>query len=806
MESSNLKRFDGKHHRASPSSSPLPHAGPDADGDEGMGLNFSDLFNTVWRGKWIILLTSIVVAGVIGVYTHMQTPIYRASSIVKVDPYGGAAPGASATWWNRRSLSSEVGLLQNSADLGKRIVESLRKREQAVGSEGTFPVLWTESGEKAGVYEVINRLRSRTKFTPWEEQDMIQISVESSVPEEASTIANIYATEYKTYSQEQARASIRAAREFLEEQVNKRQADIRNLEEQWKSFARSNQVVTQGMDGEKIVAEYAALSARRDELGYQLEHDRATLELLRNQLNQFEPELRDKVILESEASGLQSEIEILERRIGELRAEAAQYYVANPNLEGDAQRIQRDFPELAAVLDRIDGFEKRKRELTDRFINEMSSVETPTAGTGATGPTGALGRVAQLKSRIAEQELSISQAEAQIQGLEQSLESYRPRLNRIPEQTIQREQLDRRIAQAEAFYQQISADLQQTIIAEESELGYVETLTQATVPVVPVRPNLNQNVILGILLGLGFGVGLAFLREAMAGELRRPEDLQRKGFNVLGVIPDVTDEVNTAFNKSSTVEVEGHAISSTLLPLLSPWSPVTENYRLIRTNLQFQNRDGRTRAPRTILVTSPEPGDGKTTTAVNLALTFVLSGRRVLLIDADMRRPSAHKLLGMDGRTGLADVLRGDREGQTVRRTFVEGLYFVPAGTTDTPPTEALESAYMRKLIEIGTEKCDVVIIDSPPVLAASDPLILSTLCEATLLVVSSERTEGEALQTAGSMLAGVGSAVTGVIFNRHNEKSARSGYGGYGYYSYNRDPYVSEETKKTYRLFRKTA
>ena len=793
-------------HSSNPEGSPPLRSGesagsrPPAGADDGAALDFSEIFETLWRGKWVILLTAVLVAGMVGTYTYFQTPIYQAQSVVNVNLSGDRVPGVATTVWTGRTLTSEVSLLRNSADLKRRIIASLKEREEAIGTKGYFPILWSEDGSEAGEYEIRARLRERSEFEPRSAENLIFISVESSVPEEASTLANLFAVEYKAYSQEQARASIRAAREFLEEQVEKRQDEIRRLEEQWKAFAQSNRVVTQGVDGQQVVAEYAALSARRDEIRFQLEHDRSTLELLQNQLNQFQPELREQVLVEREASGLESEISVLEERIGQLRAEAAQYYVANANLEGDSTRIARDFPELAQVLERIDGFETRKRELTNRLVNEYAA-----AGAVGVAENSAIGRVAQLQSRIAEQELKISQAEAQIRGLEQSLASYEPRLNQIPAQKVEREQLERRIAQAESFYAQIAGELQQTIIAEESELGDVEQLREAVVPGVPIRPNVNQNIILGILLGIGLGVGLAFLREALSRELRRPEDLQKQGFNVLGVVPDIAPEVKKSFNGEELIKVEGHNVSSTLLPLLSPWSPVTENYRLIRTNLQFR-RNGHKTTPKTILVTSPEPGDGKTTTALNLALTFVLSGKRVLLIDADMRRPNSHRLLGMDTETGLADVLRGDRSVQAVRRTFVNGLFFVPAGRTDTPPTEALESSYMKKLIEIGTEKCDVVIIDSPPVLAASDPLVLSTLCESTVLVVSAERTERTALDKTHEMLHGVGANLSGIIFNRLSEKVSAREYSGYGYYSYDREPYMSDDTKSRGSVLRKTA
>jgi capsular exopolysaccharide synthesis family protein len=254
----------------------------------------------------------------------------------------------------------------------------------------------------------------------------------------------------------------------------------------------------------------------------------------------------------------------------------------------------------------------------------------------------------------------------------------------------------------------------------------------------------------------------------------------------MGVVPDMGDEISEEFRGQLTVNVEGHTLSTRLLPLLSPWSSVTENYRLIRTNLQYANNaETYGKAPKTIVVTSPEPGDGKTTTAVNLALTFVLGGKRVLLIDADMRRPNAYKLLGMERGPGLAEMLRGEEQGQIVRRTYVDGLYFVPAGTTDDPPTEALDSERLDKLLELGKSRCDIVIIDTPPVLAASDPLVLAPRSDATLVVTSADQTNINALDLTRDMLEGVGVSVTGVIFNRFDAAKAKSSTYRYGYYDY---------------------
>jgi len=801
MSDNKLKRFVSgeitpKSSNLSPASSPSPASpSPSAEGRGDAGIDISELLDIVRRGKWIIMATAVVVTCAIAGYTYTLDPIFEARSIVRIDL--GGQPGAGAIAFSQeRDLSSEVGVLEHSAELASRVVEELRATEEALDENGKFPLLYDENGSSRSTNEVMEKMAEAVSFTPMPSQNMITILVESKVPEEASTVANLYMREYETFSREKARASVSAAREFLEDQAEKRREEMQRLDRQWEAFAQSNQVVTQGMGGERLVAEYTELSSRRDALEFELEQERESLRILRDQLDQLEPGLRQSVEQEQAASGLRSEIQTLEQRIGEMKAEAAQYYVANDDLEDNPDRIEREFPALAELLDRIEGLESRKKTLTDQLVARASQGGGIPGATGSANGEGAvagdaIGRVAQLRSRITEQELRVGQIEAQIAGLDSAVASYEPKLNRIPQQTIQREQLERKQQQAEDFYQSITAELQKTIIAEESELGYVEVVRKAFVPTFPVRPNVTQNVVLGLLLGLGFGVGLAFLRHAASSQIERPDDLMRHGYRVTGVVPDMLDEIKKEFRGKETVEVEGHTLSTRLLPVLSPWSPVTENYRLIRTNLQYAGA-GRAygQPPEVILITSPEPGDGKTTTAVNLALTFVLSGKKVLLIDADMRRPNAHKLIGMERGPGLAEMLTGEEKVQVVRKTYVDGLYFVAAGYAEDPPTEALDSDRMQKLLDIGRERCDVIIIDTPPVLAVSDALVLAPRADVTLVVTSAKATNLETLDMTRDMLEGVGVPISGVIFNRFDGERAgstsnyRKGFYKYGEYS----------------------
>jgi capsular exopolysaccharide synthesis family protein len=746
-------------------------------------MDLSELWEPIWRGKWIILLTCVLVVGGTVAYTTTLPEVYETRSIVSVEGRSNA-PNSVVAFGGQgeRELGREIGILEYSGDLRRRVATQLIQQSQTLVRQDSLdellPIVQGDSAQPvAGAEEVAGRLAGRVGFSA-EQADagMLAISARSQSPMEAATIANVYAEEYRKFARETSRESITATRQFLEEQVAKRKKEIRDLERQWEAFSRENEVITLGQDGNRLVQQYTALDAKRRDLEFQLEREQAMLEMLQDRLETMQPQLPEQVEAEQNVASLRTQIQTLDDRIAELKAEAEPYYIRNPDLRGNESEV----PELAEIQRQIEGYQKRKEELTAELIARVSSNE------GAAGDGNAIGEVGALRERIEEQRLEIQQLESQIRQVESQIATYDDRLDNIPRQTINRQQLERRLDQAEDFYRTVADELRNAIVAEESELGYVKMVRSAGVPTVPVSPNFQQNLLLGILLGLGLGVGLAFVRYAMNQRLREPEDIQESGYSLVGVIPQLDREVKSSFQGKETVEVNGKNISTRLMPLHEPWSPISENYRLVRTNLQYS---GNGNAPKVLLMTSPEPADGKTLTSVNVALSMAQSGRRTLLLDVDLRRPSTHKLLGYDQCPGISEVLEGKNTvDEVIIDTDLDNLRYISAGDISSPPPEALESNRMKELIDEFRAAYDVVIIDSPPVLAATDPIILAPRCDATLLVVSAEDTDLRALQTAEKTLATVGVEVAGVIFNRYDPSKDASYYAGryrYGHYSY---------------------
>jgi capsular exopolysaccharide synthesis family protein len=218
-----------------------------------------------------------------------------------------------------------------------------------------------------------------------------------------------------------------------------------------------------------------------------------------------------------------------------------------------------------------------------------------------------------------------------------------------------------------------------------------------------------------------------------------------------------------------------------LISVLQPGSSIAENYRLTRTNIDFLYEEN---PPQVVLITSPEAGDGKSVTSVNLAATISESGRRTLLIDLDLRRPSCHRLLGIDRAPGFVDLLMNPGEFLLEEfETSIRDLHFIPAGSTSTRPSELVGSSILRDGLHSLREMFDTIIIDSPPVLAVTDAVVLSTLCDATVVVANASATDQQALMVTRQTLEAVGVNVAGVILNRFDaRKAGMRGYSIYGY------------------------
>lgn len=304
--------------------------------------------------------------------------------------------------------------------------------------------------------------------------------------------------------------------------------------------------------------------------------------------------------------------------------------------------------------------------------------------------------------------------------------------------------------------------------ADEQSPVVVTILTPAETPTEPVSPNTRLNLVLGVLVGLALGLAVAILIEVLDTRIRTEHHVrQLSDAPILGGI---------AFDKL--------APKRPLIVQSEPNSPRAEAFRSLRTNLQFLDVEG---GPRSFVVTSSVPSEGKSTTTANLAIVMAQSGARVLVIDGDLRSPSVAEMFGIEGGVGLTDVLIGRvKLGDAIQVWGLKNLSILPAGTMPPNPSELLGSQAMVSLLRHVEKEFDVVLIDAPPLLPVTDSALLSKHVRGALVVVAAGRTHRGQLAGSVESLHNVGSHVAGIVLTMLPTKGPDAyGYGRYGYGSY---------------------
>ncbi|WP_278276561.1 polysaccharide biosynthesis tyrosine autokinase [Anaerobranca gottschalkii] len=291
----------------------------------------------------------------------------------------------------------------------------------------------------------------------------------------------------------------------------------------------------------------------------------------------------------------------------------------------------------------------------------------------------------------------------------------------------------------------------------------VQILDYAVIPTNPIKPRPMLNITIAFVLGVMIGVGLVFLLEYLDNSVKGPDDVEKRlNLPVLGAVP----------------LMEGNENQLKLITMKDPKSPISEAYRMLRTNIQFSNLDNELK---TILVTSSGPAEGKSTSISNLAVTMVNMGHKVLLIDADLRKPQIHKIFNLDNDAGMTNILMGEKIENVVHSISGMKLDIITTGPIPPNPSEILGSKAMKNFIEQCKEKYDIILIDSPPVAVVTDAAVLSKITDGTLFVVAAGQTTMDIAMKAKDMLDKVQAKVIGVLVNKVNIERKKYQY----YYSY---------------------
>lgn len=664
--------------------------------------------------------------------TLLMTPIYTAKATLQIDRESDRVFNAEDVT-PRETLSGEeffqtqYGLLR-SRSLAERVIESLGLAR----SNETLEALGIEPPEATGTAAnqaarrraaVLASLQSNLSVSPVRGSRLVAVGYDNANPEVAARIANSFAENFIQANLDRKFESSKYAREFLEERIIQTKGRLEDAERQLVAYASNQQIINISEPVEGDTDNGSTRSLTSNNLVA---------------LNTALAEARAARVAAEErwrsarTSTLMTLPEVLQnpsiQRLSEQRA------VLDAEYQQKLSVYQPDYPEMVRLRAQIEEAESQIQTMADNIRTSIRSQYEIAAN----------------------QERSL---QSQVTGLTGDVLDLRDR-------SIQYNILQRELDTTRTLYEGLLQRYKEVGVTGGITTNNISIVDVATPPNRPSKPNLLLNMALAALLGLGLGVVTALLLEALDETLATPDDVERKlGVPVLGSVPLLD---------------KGQTPAMALADIRSGFS---EAYYSLRTALQFSTADG---APASLLVSSARPAEGKSTTAYAVALNLAKVGKRVLLVDGDLRNPSMHRVVGVENDRGMSNLLSGGTDlASVVQRTGQENLYFIPCGPLPPNPAELWSGERLRQFLAEAQNSFDHVIVDGPPVLGFADSPLLAATVGGVLFVLESRGTRRGQARGALRRLTVGRAHLLGAVLTKFNART--TSYGGYDYaYDYN--------------------
>lgn len=576
--------------------------------------------------------------------------------------------------------------------------------------------------------------------------DVLRISYTSPDPEQSAAVVNTIMSLYLENDILTNRAEAAETRQYMAKQLPKTQEAVNNAEVALRIFKQKHQIADLSEETRSAVATIGNLDNEMNNVKAQLDD-----------VNAQTNELRQKVELNSQ------------------EAIAVSALSQSPAVQGVLTQLQETDRQLAIERSRflddnpvIINLEAKKASLTSLLQQQVGQ----TAGNQTQIPPSLL-QIGELRQNLIQNFL---QSEVQRFGLAKRLSSlynsratYEQRVKIIPQLAQNQRELERKVEVAESTYQTLLKKVQELQLVENTNTASSRIIAQALVPKDPVAGKKVIVLLLGVMFGLFLAtttVLLLGMRDRSLNTLKEIRDVFR--YTLLGIVPLSVKKVR----RDSNVE----SITPKIAVRDTPYSLTSEIYRMIQANLKFLSSD---KVLKTIVVTSAVPKEGKSTVSANLAAAIAQLGRKVLLIDADMRVPSQHHLWELTNAVGLSEVLVGQAEFDVTVSKVMDNLDVLTAGVRPPNPLALLDSKRMASLIEnfSSQENYDFVIIDAPPLLLAADALTLSQMTDGILLVARPGVIDSNSANAAQEMLERSNYNVLGLVVNGIIDKNESSSY-----------------------------
>jgi capsular exopolysaccharide synthesis family protein len=705
----------------------LGYVEPASDSAEQLTAKLFEYWRLFKKRKWLILSIAAAFVTLNGARTVMETPLYTATVRLQIDAnvakiVEGGDNVMPVDTSGADFMRTQYELLQ-SRSMAQRVVSEtslvgdsdfLKPRQfSIVGAvAGLFSSSTSEVDPMARESATVGTVMANMAVHPVIGSRLVDITYSDPVPQRAQRIANAYADAFLASNLDKRFQANASAKTFLEDKIAQLKLKLEDSEKRLLDFAKKQEIVDvndkTSIAESNLASANAALGnliAERTKNG-QLWHQVETVDAIN--LPQF---------LTNDA------IQGLRRKRNDLALDYQQ----------KLQTFKPSFPAMVQIQSQIE-------EIDKQLANEVRTIKDSLKGSYDSS--------LELEKKMQDRVTTLKKDVLDLQS-----------------RSIQYNILKREVDTNRDLYASLLQRFKEVDVASGVVANNVFVVDSATVPGAPSSPNLTRALMIALLLGLGAGIGMAYILERLDDKIRGPEQLEQvSGLSLLGLIPRVPN-----------VDDE----------LAEPRSALSEAYRSLCTTLQFTTENG---LPRTLLVTSSGPGEGKSLTAYSVAKHFAQLGRSVLLVDGDMRNPSLHRLLNRENYVGLSNYLVGScTPPDAMQSTELAKLAFMASGPLPPNAADLLASSRLYSLLSIGLEVFDLIVLDGPPVLGLADAQLLSAAASATVFIVGGGQNRIGVVRGALKRLQQSRGSIIGAVLTKYDAKSAGYGYGygygqGYGY------------------------
>ncbi|OQX90421.1 MAG: hypothetical protein B6D57_03225 [Candidatus Coatesbacteria bacterium 4484_99] len=764
----------------------------------------SEYLGVILDRKWMVLTIVLITVVITAIFTFTATPVYKATTVLRVRYQPSILGGSEAFsyyYWSPNFLDTEMEVIK-SRSIALGVISKLKSALLTKPSEwndyfiefnitedtrpGNYKVIFIDDSDfnvlagdgsvigsgtngerfksdgldfilkhpsgKQGLscsftilnfYPMVSDLRARTSVSLLEGIDLVQVSVFGSDPDQITREANLLTKVYMENSYVAEKEQAKSTKEFIEEQLEKTKETLAELEERENELMITEGIYDIDVNLSKMISNISDLEAQKLDLEIQLYALNSEIE-------------RTLKILNSDDDSF---LDLVNHPI-----------YTNKNITDAYHRYLTATDEKEKLLEFYTEEHPKIEELNAELITIKNNIKELLYDSLYTGNAGYKKR--DLEDKIGELEYKIKQCDTE--------------LERYPAKSLSLVRTEREKMVNENMYNLLLSKYQEVKIEEAMRKTYIRVIDPAVKPLAPIGPKHRRNMIMGMILGVVLGLLSSIVLELLDNTIHTPEEVERfTKLPLVGIIPKpIADYEITQKNKFLNIfrrEKPLEEFEDLFFNIIEfPKTPFSESFRTLRTNM-LSTMVGK--KLNSILITSVDRNEGKTTICTNLAISFALTGRKTLLIDTDLRKSEHHRIFKVKRSPGISDIcLKETVLKKAIRKTSVDNLFILTSGRRIPNPAEVLESEIMNDVIQQIDREFNIAIFDSPPILPVSDPMILGKKIDATFLIILADVSLIKSIDLAISSAESAGVKLKGVILNAMSYEST---YGKYKYRYY---------------------